>query len=142
MVRIILGVIAGFVAWSIVWVGSDQLMINSMGWYAQHQMDFQRAMINKTNFEPMTFVLVMNIVRSVITSLIGGYIAALAAGEYRRSTFWLGLVLLLFGIMVEAFAWNYLPIWYHLVFLALLIPMTVIGGKLRRPTATVIQQAA
>jgi hypothetical protein len=142
MVRIILGVIAGFVAWTIVWLGSDQLLINSMGWYAQHQMDFQGALINKTAFEPMTSILVMNIVRSVITSLIGGYIAALVAGEYRRSTFWLGLVLLLFGVMVEAFAWNYLPMWYHLVFLAQFIPMTVIGGKLRRPSATVIEQAA
>ena len=142
MVRIILGVIAGFVAWTIVWVGSDQLLVNSMGWYAQHQMDFQRAVFYKTAFEPMTTVLVMNIVRSMLTSLIGGYIAALVAGESRRSTFWLGLALLLFGIMVEAFAWNYLPVWYHLVFLALLIPMTVIGGKLRRPAKTVVEQPA
>lgn len=142
MVRVILGVIAGFVAWSIVWIGSDQLLINSMGWYAQHQMDFQRAVVNKTAFEPMTLVLVMNIVRSVITSIIGGYIAALVAGESGRSTFWLGLVLLLFGVMVEAVAWNYLPVWYHLVFLALLIPMTVIGGKLRRPSPSVAEQAA
>jgi hypothetical protein len=142
MVRIILGVIAGFVAWSIIWLGSDQLLINSMGWYAEHQMAFKKALTDKGTFEPLTSVLVMNIVRSVITSLIGGYIAALVAGEYRRSTFWLGLILLLVGVTVEAVAWNYLPIWYHLVFLALLIPMTVIGGKLRRPAPAVVEQPA
>ncbi len=31
MVRIILGVIAGFLVWSILWLGSDQVLINFQG---------------------------------------------------------------------------------------------------------------
>ena len=44
MVRIILGVIAGFIAWSILWVGTDAvLMMLSTGWYGAHQEAFQLA---------------------------------------------------------------------------------------------------
>jgi hypothetical protein len=44
----------------------------------------------------------------------------------------LGVLLLAFGLMVEVMAWNYLPIWYHLIFLVLLIPFTVLGGKVKQ----------
>jgi len=132
MLRIVLGVIAGFVAWSILWVGSDQLMIQSIGWYGEHQNAFQRAMFNKEAFSPDTTVLIMNIIRSIIVSLIAGYVAALVANEARRTTMALGVLLLLFGIMVEVIAWNYLPLWYHFIFLFLLIPVTMAGGRLRK----------
>ena len=132
MLRIVLGVIAGFVAWSILWVGSDQLMIQSIGWYGEHQNAFQRAMFNKEAFSPDTTVLIMNIIRSIIVSLIAGYVAALVANEARRTTIALGVFLLLFGIMVEGIAWNYLPLWYHFIFLFLLIPVTMAGGRLRK----------
>ncbi|MBK7804118.1 MAG: hypothetical protein IPJ55_15930 [Chloracidobacterium sp.] len=59
----------------------------------------------------------MNIVRSIITSLMAGYLTAIVANENRRSTMILGLLLLLFGAAVEIAAWNYLPVWYHAVFL-------------------------
>jgi hypothetical protein len=131
MLRIILGVIVGFVVWSILWLGSDQLMIQTIGWYGDHQHAFERAMVNKEAFLPDLTILIMNIVRSVIISLISGYIAVLAAGENRRSTMILGICLLLFGLMVEVVAWNYLPVWYHLVFLVLLIPATIAGGKIK-----------
>jgi hypothetical protein len=132
MVRIILGVIAGFIAWSIMWVGSDQVLISSIGWYGEHQLAFQRAMFNQEPFEASSTILVMHLVRSVIISLISGYLAALVAGENRRSPLALGVVLLLFGIMVQVVAWRYIPIWYHFVFLFLLIPVTIAGGKLRK----------
>lgn len=131
MLRIILGVIVGFVVWSILWVGSDQVMIQTIGWYGDHQHAFERAMVNKEAFEPLMSILMINIVRSVIISLVSGYVAALVAAENRRSTLILGVVLLLFGAMVEVMAWNFLPVWYHLVFLVLLIPVTIAGGKMK-----------
>ena len=132
MLRITLGVAVGFVVWSILWVGSDQIMIQTIGWYGEHQHAFERAMTNKAAFSPDYTVLIMNIFRSVAISLIAGYLAALVAKECRRTTMILGIVLLLFGAMVEAIAWNYLPLWYHLVFLVLLIPATIAGGRLGR----------
>lgn len=131
MLRIILGVIVGFVVWSILWVGSDQVMIQTIGWYGEHQHAFERAMVNKEAFSPDLTVLILNIVRGVIISFISGYIAVLAAGENKKSTLYLGILLLLFGAMVEVMAWNFLPVWYHLIFLVLLIPVTIAGGKMK-----------
>ena len=136
MLKIVLGVIAGFVAWSILWVGSDQvLMIASPTWYGAHQLDFALAMANQMSFEADTTVLIMHIIRSIIISIISGFLAAIVAGENRRAPLILGVLLLLFGAMVEVMAWNYLPIWYHVVFLALLVPMTILGGKLKQAPA-------
>lgn len=135
MVRIILAAVAGFIAWSILWVGSDQVLMSVMpDWYGAHQLGFERAMTNKEAFTPDTTILIMHIVRSIVISIMSGFLAAIIAGENRRSTLILGVLLLLFGIFVEAMAWNYLPLWYHLVFLALLIPMTVLGGRLKTST--------
>ena len=137
MLRIALGVIAGYVTWSILWVGSDQVLIQTVGWYGDHQHLFERAMFNKEPFEPSITILILHIVRSVIISFISGFVAALAANENRRSTWILGVLLLLSGTAVEVMAWNYLPIWYHFIFLFLLIPVTVAGGKAKPINRTV-----
>ncbi|MBP6003834.1 MAG: hypothetical protein KA746_10415 [Pyrinomonadaceae bacterium] len=132
MLRVILGVIAGFIAWSILWVGSDQVMMSAIGWYGEHQRAFEKAMTNGDAFTADTTILAMHIIRSVVISIMSGFLAAIIANENRRSTLILGIILFLFGAGVEAVAWKYLPIWYHLVFLVLLIPMTILGGKLRK----------
>ncbi len=132
MLRLIMGVVVGFVVWSILWIGSDQVLIATLGWYAAHQDAFRNAFLSGAAFEASSTVLAMNLVRAVIVSLIAGFVAAAVARENSRSTLILGIVLLLFGAMVEAIGWRYLPVWYHLVFLALLIPVTIAGGKLRK----------
>lgn len=133
MIRTILAVIVGFCVWSILWVGGNQLfMILSPDWYAASEQAFMKAIANKEPFPADSTILLIHLVLSVIVSFISGYIAALVAGENKRSTLWLGIVLLIVGILVEAAYWNYIPIWYHLLFLILLIPMTIAGGKLRR----------
>ena len=133
MLRVILGVIAGFIAWSILWVGSDQvLMALSPDWYGAHQLGFQKAMFNKTEFTPDNTILIMHLVRAAIVTLMSGYLAAFIARGNRNAPLGLGILLLVVGVMVEAMAWNYAPIWYHLIFLGLLIPMSILGGRLKR----------
>jgi hypothetical protein len=135
MVRIILGVIAGFITWSVIWVGSDQVLMSIWpDWYGAHQLAFQDAMMDKTPFEPDRAILAMHLFRSVIVSIMSGFIAAVVSGENKKAPLWLGIVLLLFGIMVQAMAWSYIPIWYHLFFLVLLIPMSILGGKMKSAT--------
>lgn len=132
MVRIILGVIVGFIVWSVLWLGSDQVLINlSKDWYGKHQYLFEAALGTGVPFTPDNTILIMHLVRSIIISLMSGFIAAFIAGENRKSPFALGILLFLFGLMIQIMAWNYLPIWYHAVFLLLLIPVTMIGGRLR-----------
>ena len=136
MLKIVLGEIAGFVAWSILWVGSDQvLMTASANWYGAHQLGFEKAYTNGEPFTADTTILIMNLVRSVIISIMSGFLAAFIAGENRRAPLILGVILLLVGIAVEAAAWNYLPAWYHIVFILLLVPMTILGGKLKQAPA-------
>lgn len=133
MLKIVLGVIAGFVAWSILWVGSDQvLMTASPSWYGTHQLDLGKAVTNGEAFTADTTILIMHLVRSSIISIMSGFLAAFIAGENRRSPLILGLILLLVGIAVEAAAWNYAPAWYHILFILLLVPMTILGGKLKQ----------
>ena len=133
MLKIVLGVIAGFVAWSILWVGSDQLLISfSPGWYGNHQYAFQAAMFNQTPFKPETTILLMHLVRAAIFSIMAGFLAAMVAGDNRRAPLALGILLLLLGASVQAWAWSYLPIWYHLIFLVLLVPLTILGGRMKQ----------
>ena len=132
MVRIILGVIAGFVAWSILWVGSDAVFSAISTDWGKTSTEFQEAAANKTPYTLSSSVLIALLIKSFIVSLISGFIAALIAGENTKSTLALGVLLLLFGIFVQAGYWNYMPLWYHIPFLILLIPMTVLGGKFRK----------
>lgn len=132
MVRIILAVILGFIAWSILWVGSDQVLRNlSPDWYGAHQSSVEVAMFNNTPFATDTTITLLSLLRSVIISMMAGFLTAIVAGENKTSTLILGILLLLFGLIVQIFAWNYAPVWYHVIFLALLVPMTIVGGKLR-----------
>jgi len=133
MLRIILGVVAGFLAWAILWVGSDQLLISlSPNWYGVHQHAFDGVMSNHSAFTPDSTILLMHLVRASIISIMSGFIAAVVASENRRTPIALGILLLLFGAGVEAMAWNYLPVWYHIVFLALLIPTTILGARMKQ----------
>ena len=75
---------------------------------------------------------VVNLLRSFFTSLMAGYIAALVAGEFKRSTLILGVILIAVGVFVEYTFWNLAPAWYHILFVVFLLPMTVLGGRLRR----------
>ncbi len=133
MLRIILGAIAGFIIWSILWVGSDTLLSAiSPGWYGKNLSELAAAVNNKTAFTADSTILLVALVRSVIFSLVSGFAAASIARENTKSTLALGVLLLLFGIFIQSVYWNYVPLWYHIPFLLLLIPVTMIGGKLRK----------
>ena len=133
MVRIILAVIVGFIAWSIVWVGSEQILSWIWpAWYGAHQAAFELATYNKSAFTPDTTILVMNVIRGSLVSIMSGFLAAMIAGERGRSTMALGVLLLAFGVLVAALTWAIIPLWYHVIFTAMLIPMTILGGKLKK----------
>ena len=133
MVRIILGAIAGFIVWSILWVGSDAILSAlSPDWYGKHHAQLEAAVNNQTAFMSDSTILVIGLLRSVIFSIIAGFTAASIARENSRSTLAAGILLLLFGIFIQSIFWNYAPLWYHVSFLALLVPVTILGGKLKK----------
>ena len=132
MIRMILAVIAGFIAWSILWVGSDAVFSLVSADWAKTSTDFREAVAAQKPFALSSTVLIALLIKSFIVSIISGFITALIAKENTKSTFVLGVLLLLFGVFVQVGHWNYMPLWYHIPFLILLIPMTILGGKLKK----------
>ena len=122
MLKKIIGVVVGFIVWSILWVGSEPVIAAVAPTLAPG-----------TDLSNITVgYLGLKIVLSVLFSLSAGYIASTFAGDSRNSPMILGVVLLLVGIGVQASVWALLPLWYHVVFLGLLIPATIFGGRLRK----------
>jgi len=77
MVRIVLGVIAGFFAWSIVWVGSEKILSAIWPeWYGAHQLAFEAAVANGGQFTADTTLLLIHIVLGSIVSVMSGFLAA------------------------------------------------------------------
>lgn len=136
MLRISLGVIAGFFAWAIVWFGVEKLLSAILPeWYGAPQYAFQMAVENGGQFTAETRLLVSHIVIGSFVSAVAGYLAATIAGENKRTPLILGFLLLLaIGLVKVAMAWAYVPIWYHVIFTAILLPLTVIGGRLKATT--------
>jgi hypothetical protein len=135
MVRIVLGVIAGFFAWMIAWFGSEKIL--SGIWpegFGAHQRAFEEAVKNGGQFTADTTMLLTHIVLGSIVSVMSGSLAALVAAENTRAPLVLGFLLLAVGLLKVVMSWPYVPIWYHVIFTAILLPMAIMGGKLMTTT--------
>jgi len=130
MIRIILGVIAGFIAWLFVWVVSEKII--SVVWpaFGAHQKAFEEAIKNGGPFAAETSALITHIVLGSIVSFAVGSLAALIAGENSRAPLFVGILLIAMGVLKAVMSWQYVPIWYHVIFTAILLPMAILGGKL------------
>ena len=113
-------VLAGFVLWSILW------FVFGMVVRAIHPEVF--AEDGSTQSVP---ILVLYLVASLLITLASGWLTAKLASRAKVShAVALGVVLLAVGILVQTGYWNVLPVWYHLSFLALLLPMAALGGRI------------
>jgi hypothetical protein len=133
LVRVALGAIAGFFAWAIAWFGGETIL--SAIWpeaYGVHQRAFQAAIENGGEFTANTTMLLVHLVLGSIVSMLAGFLAALVARDNRRAPLVLGLLLTGLGLLKAWMSWPYVPIWYHVAFTALLLPMALLGGRLRR----------
>ena len=134
MLRIVLGVIGGFFAWMIVWVGTEKIISAIWPAFGAHQRAFEEVIKNGGEFTADTTMLLTHIVLASTVSLLAGFLAALIAGENKRAPLVLGFLLLALGLLKAVMSWPYVPIWYHVIFTAILLPMAIIGGKLTTVT--------
>jgi hypothetical protein len=133
MGRIILGAVIGFIVWTALLLSTDWIWtVLAPDWYGRHQFDLQLAITNRTPFMADSLVLIIAVMRSAIFSLVMGYIAALISRETFKSPLLLGIFLFAFGSLVSVMAWNHLPLWYHFGILLPLIPLTLLGGRLKK----------
>lgn len=120
MVRGIVSVIAGFVLWSVLWVGSNQVV--------------HRLMPDAFGADGSVGsggILVGFIVLSVVFSVLAGYTTASLARGRIRPALVLAVIQVVIGVFVQSMYWHVLPMWYHLAFLVLLAPAILAGARLR-----------
>jgi hypothetical protein len=123
MLRGVLGVVAGFILWSVMWV--------SAGTALQAAAPASYPQAGPIHSAPAAVLLVI----SIVCSLASGRAASIAARSGRGGAVWtLGALLLAVGIFVQSQLWDAMPMWYHLSFLALLVPATLLGARPTRPT--------
>ncbi len=119
--RATLAVVAGAAVWAVLWIGGTR------GGQAAFP-DLLR------EGQPVTHagILAALIGYSVALSLLAGFVTAAAGGREPLPAVWaLAVLQLLLGIIAEASYWSLMPVWYHVVFLTLVVPATVSGGLLR-----------
>jgi hypothetical protein len=120
MGRAILGVIAGYVVWTVIWLAGNNLI-------------FARAAETVAGGRRLVEVglLLGILVLSVVCSLAAGAVtAAVARLKARPSVLVMAALLLVTGIGVQATVWNLMPAWYHLTFLVLIVPVCLVGARL------------
>jgi hypothetical protein len=121
MLRSILAVVAGNILWTVLWLGLNAVLASL----------YPQSFDGKSRIESVPLLLFI-LLCSVVLSVIAGYLTALIARRSEMAhAFALGLLQLALGIFFQTQSWNLLPVWYHLTFLALLIPANLLGGQWR-----------
>lgn len=120
MKRVVLAAAAGYMLWSVLWIGFGQAMIAALpSHFGEHGASTHPG------------VLTAFLAFSVGISLAGGALAArIAKAAPLRAGRILAGALLATGLLVELGGWGLAPAWYHIVFLALLVPATCGGTRL------------
>lgn len=119
--RKILAILAGMAVWGALWNVGNQAAQSAFPDLLRPDQPIEH-----------TGMLALFIGYSVILSALAGFVTAWAAGPRPMPVVWaLAIVQLGIGIFAEISYWGLMPVWYHLVFLALVVPATVVGGKLR-----------
>lgn len=120
MLRSIGAAVAGFVLWSVLWLGSNSLLsiVTPDSYNEDGSTDSQLLML-----------LILFI--SVLLSLLAGYVTArIVSGRSAGAVWGLGIALLAVGLLVQLSFWALFPLWYNILFLVLLIPGVLVGARL------------
>ncbi|MEM1180611.1 MAG: hypothetical protein AAGM22_19855 [Acidobacteriota bacterium] len=114
-------VLAGMFTWAILWVANNSALAAA----------FPDAFAEDGSTSRAGILLTM-LAASVVFSVLAGWVTAkVAVDKVLAHTLALGLVQLAIGVLVQMQYWDVMPLWYHLPFLALLIPGNVLGGVIR-----------
>ena len=126
MIRATAALFAGALAWKAV--ATLFTLVGNLVWPAYAAVEVQR-----------TFTLDMLASRLMVGALANltfGAVAALVAGREQR-TFLMALAAwMTFSVIDHYLVWEQFPVWYHLLYLAYIVPVVMLGGRLIRRTAT------
>jgi len=120
--RKILAVVVGLVAWFAVATVLDRLL--RVAWPS-----YDRALPTYWFTLGMLF---SRLAIGGVSTLAAGRVAAAIARGHRATVAVLGALLLAVFIPGHIRIWPHFPVWYHLVFLTSLVPVTLLGSGARR----------
>jgi hypothetical protein len=120
LIRLIGAIVGGFVAWFVV---------ATIGNLAFRQVWPGYAAVEVSMMFSVSMML-GRILLGVVSSLCGGAVAAWIAKGDSRAPMGLGILLTLMFIPVHYTLWDRFPVWYHVLFLATLLPVTLLGSRL------------
>jgi hypothetical protein len=127
MFRSILAVISGVFSWGAICLTINQIL------YVVFPASF-----NKDGITDSAELLIFFLIMSVFYSIVSGFVTATIAKEKEMfHVFVQSLVNLSFGIFIQYQYWDKMPLWYHLPFLAMLVPGVILGGILGKRRKTV-----
>ncbi len=120
MLRTVLAVVVGYAAWTVLWLGGNAVLFDTVS----------TVVAKGERFDQIGSLLGV-VALSVVCAIVAGISAASIARE-RASVAVLATaaLLLVTGIGVQSGVWHLLPVWYHLVFLGLIVPVCVVAGRL------------
>jgi hypothetical protein len=120
MTKTILGVVAGLAVWVAIVVVVGTIM--RVSWPAYQEVA-----------DATTFTLPMLVARlsiSAVATLAAGLVTALLVPGSMLARLIPGVLLLIAFIPVHVMLWDKFPVWYHLMFLLSLVPLSRLGGAL------------
>ena len=123
--RHVTAIVIGYALWTAIWLGGGAVL---GGMFPDQAEGFaQGVAITSVGY------LLSSLVLSVVCSYLAGVVtAAIARERTKRAVGIMAGLLLATGIFVQAGAWSLMPVWYHLIFLALLVPVSLAGGQRRQ----------
>lgn len=120
--RTIAALVSGYVLWSTLWLAGNA-GLRAAGVLSG---DATQPVLAPVPLFALLFL-------SVVCSLSGGYVAgAISRSSTTRTVAVLGLLLFATGCFVQSTVWHLMPLWYHIAFLGMVIPVTLVGGTVMR----------
>lgn len=122
MVRIIAAVAGG----ALLWIGLEGLLhLAAISLWPDYA-----AAAPTRNFD--LSMLIARLVSGALVTLIVGAVVARIDGSYNKAVRIFAALLLVVAVAhhLQPSVWNGYPLWYHLVFWAYLVPLTLLGGRL------------
>jgi len=120
MLKQIAAVGVGFAVWSTAWLFSTTMLVEFH--VLPHSSD--------TPIHDLGALFAL-LIGAVFTSMAAGYATALFKPTSIRPVLYLGLLLVLVGAIVQTHFFERMPLWYHVAFLTLLLPVCLVGARLR-----------
>ena len=123
MIRSILSIVTGIVVWGVLMTSANLTLTKVMP-----------AKYDENLIPTDPALLLGNILICAALCMLAGFLCATIARAPRnpmKHVWILAFIQLAIGIFVQASVWDQMPLWYHLIFLALVVPMHLAGGKLR-----------